>query len=90
MKMSKKDRKDYDYYTMNFPNELRMLFEAYIRKFPNLGYKNVSQFVLTLLQTEARKIISENPDLAKIKEIKISSGTYVLQDDGTYKKLGFE
>ena len=85
--MSKKNRKDYDYYTMNFPNELRILFEAYIRKFPNLGYKNVSQFVLTLLQIEAKKIITDNPDLAKIKEIKLSSGTYVLQEDGSYKKV---
>lgn len=85
--MSKKSRKDYDYYTMNFPNELRILFEAYIRKFPNLGYKNVSQFVLTLLQNKAEKIIKENLDLAKIEEITLPSGTYILQEDGTYKRF---
>jgi hypothetical protein len=87
MKMTKKTRKDYDYYTMNFSNELRILFEAYIRKYPNLGYKNVSQFVLHLVQKRAEEIMKDNPDLRKIEEITLKDGTYVLQDDGSYKKV---
>ncbi len=85
--MAKKSRKDYDYYTMNFPNELRILFEAYIKKYPNLGYKNVSQLALHLLQKKAEEILRDNPDLRKIKEIKIDEVVYILQDDGTYKKI---
>ena len=82
-----KTRKDYDYYTMNIPNELRILYEVYIAKHPNLGFKNVSQYFLHLLQLRAAEIIKENPDLRKIKEFKTGSVRYVLQDDGTYKKL---
>lgn len=85
--LHKKTRKDYDYYTMNIPNELRILFEAYIAKFPNLGFKNVSQYILHLLQIKAEEIMQKNPDLTKIEEIQLTSGTYVLQGDGTYKKL---
>lgn len=86
-KTYKKTRKDYDYYTMNIPNELRILYEAYITKYPNLGFKNVSQYILHVLQLKAENIIQKNPDLNKIEEIKLSSGTYVLQDDGTYKRM---
>jgi len=85
--MSKKTRKDYDYYTMNIPNELRILFETYILKHPNLGFKNVSQYLLHLLQNKAEEIIKENPEMKKIEEINLSSGIYVLQEDGTYRKF---
>ena len=82
-----KTRKDYDYYTMNIPNELRILFESYIAKYPNLGFKNVSQYFLHLLQIKATEIVKENPDLRKIEEVKIGSIKYVLQTDGSYKKF---
>lgn len=85
--MSKKTRKDYDYYTMNIPNELRILFEAYINKHPNLGFKSVSQYLLHILQIKAEEIIKDNPDLKKIKEITLSSGIYVLQENGSYKRF---
>ena len=84
--MVKKSRKDYDYYSLNIPNELRILYEAYISKYPNLGFKNVSQYLLHILQRKAEEIVQENQDLKKIEEIKLSSGTYILQQDGTYKK----
>jgi len=86
-KPQKKTRKDYDYYTMNIPNELRILFEAYIGKFPNLGFKNVSQYILHILQMKAEEIIQKNLDLNKIEEITLSSGTYILQEDRTYKRI---
>lgn len=68
-KTKKKTRKDYDYYTMNIPNELRILYEAYIAKYPNLGYKNVSQYLLHILQARAEEIIKTNPDLKKIEKL---------------------
>ena len=64
----------------------RNKFEAYIRKYPNLGYKNVSSFITFLLQQKAGDLVKDNPDLAKIEEITLPSGTYILQEDGTYKK----
>jgi len=88
--MVKKSRKDYDYYSLNIPTELRILYEAYISKNPNLGFKNVSQYLLHILQGKAEEILKENPDLKKIEEIKLSSGIYILQQDGTYKKTNPE
>jgi len=59
----KKTSKDYEYYTMKLPIKLRHLFERYIKKYDSLGFKNVSQFALHILQKEAEKIIIDNPDL---------------------------
>jgi hypothetical protein len=87
MKMDEKENEDYIYYNVSVPNELRLLFELYIRKYRNLGYKRVSQFILNILQTKAEEINKENPDLREIKEIKLPSGTYILQEDGKYKKI---
>ena len=85
--MAEKEDEDYIYYNMSVPNELRLLFELYIRKYRNLGYKKVSQFILNILQTKAEEINKENPDLREIKEIKLPSGIYIRQEDGSYKKL---
>ena len=87
MNMTPKTREDYTYYNVSIRNELRIFFEAYIRKYPNLGYKNVSSFITTLLQKKAEELVKDNSDLAKIEEITLPSGTYVLQEDGTYKKV---
>ncbi|KKL59512.1 hypothetical protein LCGC14_2214600 [marine sediment metagenome] len=87
MKMARKTREDYRYYSVSIRNELRIFFEAYIRKYPNLGYKNVSSFITFLLQQKAEELVKDNPDLAKIEEITLPSGTYVLQEDGTYKRI---
>lgn len=59
----KKTSKDYDYYTMKLPKKLSNLFEKYIRKHETLGFKNVSQFALHILQKEAIEILKEDPDL---------------------------
>lgn len=59
----KKPSKDYSYYTMKIPNDLKLLFEKFIEKYSGLGFRNVSQFALHVLQQEARKILKENPDL---------------------------
>lgn len=72
---------------MNFPNSMRFLFEMYIRKNPNLGFKNVSQFALHILQRKAEELIKDDPTLANIKKITLPSGTYELQEDGTYKRI---
>lgn len=85
--MTKKSRKDYDYYNLNIPNELRIFYEAYISKHPNLGFKSVSQYLLHVLQDKAEKIVRDNPDLKKIEELKLSNVVYRLQEDGSYKKV---
>ena len=85
--MARKTREAYIYYSVSIRNELRIFFEAYIRKYPNLGYKNVSSFITSLLQRKAEELVKDNPDLAKIEEITLPSGTYVLQENGTYKKI---
>lgn len=85
--MPKKTRKDYDYYTLNIPNELRILFEAYLLRNPNLGFKNVSQYLLHVIQGRAEEIIHNNPKLKKIEKLKLPSYSYILQEDGTYKKV---
>lgn len=87
MNMARKKRVDYTYYNVSIRNELRIFFEAYIRKYPNLGYKNVSSFITFLLQQKAEELVKDNPDLGKIEEITLPSGTYVLQEDGTYKRI---
>ncbi len=85
--MPKKTRKDYDYYTLNIPNELRILFEAYLVKNPNLGFKSVSQYLLHVLQGRAEEIIHDNPKLKKIEKLILRSHSYILQENGTYKKV---
>ena len=59
----KKTPKDYDYYTMKIPNKLRILFDKYIKMNDLLGFKNVSQYALYILQQEAVRILNENPNL---------------------------
>ncbi len=68
-KADKKTRKDYEYYTLNIPIELRILYEGYIAKYPNLGFKNVSQYLLHILQSKAEKIIKNNPELKKVNNL---------------------
>lgn len=85
--MPKKARKDYDYYTLNIPNELRILFEAYINQNPNLGFKSVSQYLLHVIQGKAEKIIHDNPELRKIEKLRLSTHSYILEENGTYKKV---
>ena len=84
--MQKKTRKDYDYYNLNIPNELRILFEAYLLNNPNLGFKSVSQYLLHTLQNKAEEILRDNPELKKITTIQIGNFIYKLQEDGTYEK----
>lgn len=64
----KKKSKDYPYYTMKIPLELKELFEKYIRKYKNLGFKSVSQYALYILQQEGMRILKENKDLIKDSE----------------------
>ena len=85
--MPKKSRKDYDYYTLNIPNELRILFEAFLVENPNLGFKNVSQYLLHVIQGRAEEIIQDNPKLKKIETLKLSTHSYILEENGTYKKV---
>jgi len=85
--MPKKTRKDYDYYTLNIPNELRILYEAFLVENLNLGFKNVSQYLLHVIQGKAEEIIRDNPKLKKIEKLKLSTHSYILEENGTYKKV---
>ena len=85
--MPKKTRKDYDYYTLNIPNELRILYEAYLLENPNLGFKNVSQYLLHVLQGKAEILIQDNPKLKKIERLKLPAHSFILDENGTYKKV---
>ena len=85
--MPKKSRKDYDYYTLNIPNELRILYEAFLVENPNLGFKNVSQYLLHVIQGRAEEIIRDNPQFKKIETLKLSTHSYFLEENGTYKKV---
>ena len=53
----------YNYYTMKIPGDLRELFDKYIKKYKTLGYRNVSQYLLHIIQEEAKRILKEDPDL---------------------------
>ena len=46
-------------YTMKIPAELKELFQNYIDKNPDLGFKKVSQFALHILQEKAIEIKKE-------------------------------
>ena len=45
-----------DKYTMKMPAELKKLFQEYIDKNPDLGFRKVSQFALHILQEKAIEI----------------------------------
>ena len=45
-------------YNMKIPRELADLFQEYIENHPQLGYRTISQYILHILQDEAKKIIS--------------------------------
>jgi hypothetical protein len=42
---------------------------------------------LHILQKRAEEILEKDPGLGERKKITISSGTYIRQEDGTYKKI---
>jgi len=46
-------------YNMKIPRELADLFEKYIEKNKELGYRTISQYVMEILRKEAKKIIDE-------------------------------
>ena len=48
-----------DKYTMKMPAELKKLFQEYIDKNSDLGFRKVSQFALHILQEKAIKIKKE-------------------------------
>jgi len=48
-----------DKYTMKMPAELKKLFQEYIDKNPDLGFRKVSQFALHILQEKAIEIKKE-------------------------------
>jgi len=48
-----------DKYNIKIPRELADLFQQYIDKHKELGYTTVSQYIIELLRTDAKRIIDE-------------------------------
>ena len=46
-------------YNLKVPRELADLFEKYIEKHKELGYRTVSQYILEVLRKEAKQLIDE-------------------------------
>ena len=62
----KNDKKTYEYYTFSVPNEMRVLFEAYISKYPSLGFRNVGQYLTYIIQGKAEDMFATGCTLYKI------------------------
>lgn len=65
-------------YSMKIPRKLADLFEKFIEKNPNLGYRKVSQYVLYVLQDHARELLANNFEIKPKREkvIDLKSGIY--------------
>jgi len=46
-------------YNMKIPRGIADLFESYIEKHPELGYRTISQFIIEVLRVKAKEIIDE-------------------------------
>lgn len=73
----KKKTKDKIKYTIRIPENLKILFQNYIDKYPSLGFDKVSQLVLHVLQREAKEILEKDPGL---NFLKINDKKYVQYD----------
>ena len=64
-------------YSLKIPNNLRNLFKRYIEEFHGLGYINVAQYIIHILQEDAKRILAKHPELVieddekKLKKIMV-------------------
>lgn len=65
-----------DKYNLKVPQKLVEFFQEYVEENPELGYKFVSQYMLHLLQEEARRLLNAQ----KERQITLKSGTYTKED----------
>ncbi len=73
------------FYHFKINNELKKIFEEYIKKFNPFGYRNIGEFLNEIIRVEAKKILQEHPELDRY--IKLSKSEYVLASalDDYYK-----
>ena len=71
-----------DSYSTKIPREIADLFQKYIDKNPELGYRKVSQYILYVLQEEVKRLIERNLEIREQKKetVTLREGTYT-QDD---------
>jgi len=67
---------------MKIPRELADLFEKFIFKNPELGFRKISQYILYVLQDHAQKLLSDNLEVKKKEEkgITVKSGIYTKEE----------
>lgn len=64
------------FYHFKINNELKKIFEEYIKRFNPFGYKNIGEFLNEIIRVEAKKILQEHPELDRY--VKLSKSEYVL------------
>ncbi len=67
---------------MKIPRELADLFEKFINKNPSLGFRKVSQYILSVLQERAKELIGYDLEIKrqKVNTIKLAEGTYTKEE----------
>ena len=65
-----------DKYTMKIPFELKDFFEKYIKEHKELGFNFASQFILHILQEEAKKLTEKKEE----KKITLPSREYSKEE----------
>ena len=66
--MAKKTRKDYKYYNLSVPEDIRIFYEKYLELNPNLPYNLVSQVLLNIIKEKMRKLAKKHPELRQLYE----------------------
>ena len=69
-------------YNTKIPRKLADLFQEYIEKNPQLGFNKVSQYILYVLQENAKRLLESGLETGreKLKTIKIESGSYTKNE----------
>ena len=71
-----------DKYNTKIPRKLADLFQEYINKNPQLGFNKVSQYILHILQENARKLLESGLEVRKEKPktITVKTGDYTREE----------
>ena len=66
-----------DYRNIKVPNDMIEDINSLIKKHTELGYRTHSEFIIDAIRRR----------IEDVRTIRLTTGKYVLQDDGTYKKV---
>ena len=69
-------------YNTKIPRKLVDLFQEYIMKNPQLGFNKVSQYILSVLQENAKRLLESGLEVGreKPKTVIIESGSYTKEE----------